>query len=305
MNKNVLIAFGGATVIALIVAIMLNAMLKSSPKPEEVAAAVVPKTQILFATQDIKPGQLLTAENITWKEWPETAVYPGIVTREGDKKPLEALSGRVIRPIISGEPVVKSALVKDSGGFLAAMLKSGTRAVAVNVSASTMAGGFINPGDYVDIVLTSRNHVTYESDDKMLENQMKRLINRNLEQYSAETILQNIKVIGIDQKAVKETGDKDADTAGKVGKTATLEVTPRQAEILSLAGQLGEISLVLRSLGDETILEKDQPTITDARLSQIYKELTDEIEKTEESSNIRRHNVRIYNGGDVIDTPVR
>jgi pilus assembly protein CpaB len=302
MNKNVLIAFGGATLIALVVALMLNAMLKGGHK-EEIAAAATPvvKTEILFATKEIKPGQLLAEDNITWKTWPQDAVYPGLVVREGDKKPLEALSGRVIRPIAEGEPVSKSALVKDSGGFLAAMLKPGTRAVAVTVSAATMAGGFINPGDYVDIVLTYRSHVTYESDDKALETRMRNLINRNLDQYSSNTILQNIKILGLDQKAVKERGDKDEDTSGKVAKTATLEVTPHQAEILALAGQMGEISLALRGLGDENIVEKDTPTVSDNRMSNIYKEITEEIEKT----GGRNSSVRINNGGNVAEVPVR
>lgn len=301
MNKNVLIAFGGATLIALVVALMLNAVLKGGHKKEEAAAAPVVKTEILFATKDIKPGQLLSEENITWKSWPQDAVYPGVVVREGGKKPLEALSGRVIRPIAEGEPVSKAALVKDSGGFLAAMLKPGTRAIAVNVSAATMAGGFINPGDYVDIVLTYRSHVTYESDDKALETRMRNLINRNLDQYSANIILQNIKVLGLDQKAVKERGEKDDDTSGKVAKTATLEVTPRQAEILGLAGQMGELSLALRGLGDEKVVEDDGPTITDNRMSNIYKEITAEIEKT----GGRNSSVRINNGGNVAEVPVR
>ncbi|MDB5490407.1 MAG: Flp pilus assembly protein RcpC/CpaB [Micavibrio sp.] len=301
MNKNVLIAFGGATLIALVVAIMLNAMLKGGHKAEETAAAPVARTEILFATAEIKPGQLLSEENIAWKTWPEDAVYPGVVVREDGKKPLEALSGRVIRPIAQGEPVVKSALVKDSGGFLAAMLKPETRAVAVTVSAATTAGGFINPGDYVDIILTSRSHVTYESDNKALETRMKNLINRNLDQYSSSTILQNIKVIGLDQKAVKERGEKDEDTAGKVAKTATLEVTPRQAEILALAGQMGELSLALRGIGDEKIVQQDAPTVSDNRMSNIYKEITEEIDK----AGGRHFSVHINNGGNVSDIPVR
>lgn len=304
MNRNVLIAFGGATLIALVVAIMLNAMLKGGHK-EDVAETPVAKTEILFATQEIKPGQLLSDENITWKAWPQEAVFPGVVVREGDKKPLEALSGRVIRPIAEGEPVMKSALVKDSGGFLAAMLKPETRAVAITVSAATMAGGFINPGDYVDIVLTSRSHVAYESEDKVLETRIRNLINRNLDQYSSTIILQNIKVIGLDQKAVKERGDKDEDTSGKVAKTATLEVTPHQAEILALAGKMGDLSLALRGLGDEKIVGQGMPTVTDNRMNPIYKEITAEIEQVQKDAGARRFNVRINNGGNVADVPVR
>jgi len=302
MNKNVLIAFGGATLIALVVAIMLNAVLKGGHKKEQVVEAI-PQTEILVASKDILVGQLLTAQNIKWKSWPENSTFPGTVKRSGkDQKALDALSGRVIRPIALGEPILKSALVKDDGGFMAAMLKPGMRAAALKVNAETMAGGFINPGDYVDIILTYRTGVSYNSDDKTVESRIKRIIDQNLDRYASETILQNIKVIGIDQKAVK----KSDDTAGKVAKTVTFEVTPHQSEILALAIQMGDLSLALRSLGDTVIIDPSaEPTVSDVRLSRIYKEIVKEVEKEEQSSGARRYNVRIYSGGAVTNVPVR
>lgn len=299
MNKNVLIAFGGATLIALVVAMMLSAVLKGGNKKEVVAE--VPKIEILVATKEIAVGQLLSAENIKWKMWSEDSVFPGTVTRSGDQKPLDALSGRVIRRIAAGEPVLKSALVKDDGGFMAAMLKPGNRAVGIKVNAQSMVGGFINPGDYVDVILTYRTKIRYGSEDKGMESHMKNLIDRNIDQYASETILQNIKVIGIDQKAVKEGGD----TAGKVAKTITLEVSQRQAETLALTEQMGDLSLSLRSLGDDKITQNDgQPTVSDMRISKIYKEITEEIEREKQRTGADRHNVRVYTGGSVDNVSV-
>jgi pilus assembly protein CpaB len=302
MNKNVLIAFGGATLIALVVAVMLNAMLKGGSKKEQVVE-VIPQTEILVASKPIEVGQLLSAQNIKWRKWPEDSVFPGTVQRSGkDQKVLDALSGRVIRPIAEGEPILKTALVKDDGGFMAAMLKPGMRAAAIKVNAETMAGGFINPGDFVDIILTYRTGVKYNSDDPAVEARIKRIIDSNIDQYASETILQNVKVIGTDQKAVK----KSEDTAGKVAKTVTLEVTQHQGEILALATQMGDLSLALRSLGDTTIIDPAaEKTISDARLSRIYKEIVKEVEKEEQSSGARRYNVRIYSGGEVTSVPVR
>lgn len=299
MNKNVLIAFGGAVVIALIVAMTMSAMLKGSKK-KEVVAEVKPAVQILVATTSIDAGALLTEKNVKWKSWPQEGTFPGTIQRKGKESPLEAAEGRLIRSVAMDEPVLKSAFVSDEGGFLAAMLQPGQRAVAVKTSARSMVGGFINPGDYVDVILTYSTRIDINSDDPVLRMEMQSVIEKNLNRYASETILRNIKVLGIDQKAIKEE-----ETGAKVGKTVTLEVDERGAEILALADQIGDISLSLRGLGDTDVSDSGQPTISDARLTRINKEISDELHKIAEASGAKRHNVRIYNGGVVTNLPTR
>jgi pilus assembly protein CpaB len=299
MNKNVLIAFGGAVMIALVVAMIMSAMLKGGKKKEVVAEAK-PAVQILVATTAIDAGALLTEKNVKWKTWPQDGTFPGTIQRKGKESPLEAAEGRLIRPVAMDEPVLKSAFVSDEGGFLAAMLKPGQRAVAVKTSARSMVGGFINPGDYVDVVLTYSTQIDVSSDDPALEMELKNIVEKNLNRYATETIMRNVRVLGIDQKAIKEE-----ETGAKVGKTVTLEVDERGAEILALADQIGDISLSLRGLGDTDVSDTGQPTVSDARLIKINKEVFDELHRVAEASGTKRHNVRIYNGGVVTNLPTR
>lgn len=299
MNKNVLIAFGGATLVALFVAMLLSAMLKGRQEEKQVVQEV-PKVQILVAAGPIAVGNLLTAENIKWKTWPEEAAYPGTVKRAEDKKPLESLSGRAIRPFAVDEPILTSGVVSNDGGFLAAALEPGYRAVAVSVSASTMAGGFINPGDYVDVMLTYTVSIPTANVDETVQPEIQRVIDENVSRYATETVLQNVKVLAVDQRTVK-----DEEASAKVGKTVTLQVTEREAQVVSLANEMGDLSLSLRALGDDTISDEKSPVVSDARIIRMNKELTERMNKVAETAGARQHNVRIYNGGDVTNLPTR
>jgi pilus assembly protein CpaB len=117
------------------------------------------------------------------------------------------------------------------GGFMAAVLPQGMRAVAIDITPESDAGGFILPNDHVDVILTRR--------DKWAEKV------GGVEKYISETILRNVRVLAVDQSIEDKEGQKVA-----VGKTITVELDPQQAEMLALARQLGTISLTLRSLLD-------------------------------------------------------
>ena len=162
-----------------------------------------------------------------------------------------------------------------------------------------MAGGFINPGDYVDVILTYRLSVSARSSDPVLQQEMTNVIDRNIDRYVSETVLQNVKVLGVDQKSFK-----DDESAAKVGKTATLEVDQRGAETLALAVQMGDLTLSLRPLGDKTP-NPEQPVVSDARLTKMKKEIYSELDEVVQTSGAQRHNVRVYNGGSVTNIPTR
>jgi pilus assembly protein CpaB len=114
-------------------------------------------------------------------------------------------------------------------GFMAAILPKGMRAVAVDITAVSSAGGFILPDDRVDVVLTRRER----SGPSGAENT------------ASDTILRNVRVLAVDQSV-----DEKADTKVILGKTATLELSEAQAETLEQAKQLGTVSLTLRSIRD-------------------------------------------------------
>lgn len=117
----------------------------------------------------------------------------------------------------------------NGSGFMAAILPSGMRAVSTEISPETGAGGFILPNDRVDVLL-SRRHRGGEG---------------NSEVVSSDIILSDVRVLAIDQTVEEKNGQKVV-----VGKTATLELKPKQAETLARSRQSGTLSLALRSLVD-------------------------------------------------------
>jgi pilus assembly protein CpaB len=195
----------------------------AAPKP--VAA---PSMQVLVARNALRTGQLIKPEDLRWQAWPQGAL-PQTYIIEG-KKPLTDFVGAVARISFRvGQPIADTDIVMPgSRGFLAAVLRPGLRAVSVPATATSAVSGFIYAGDRVDVLLTHT------------------LNGPNGQHAATETILRNARVIAMDQKLDFAPGDKP-----DVAKTATLELTAKQTEIVTLGVKMGELSLVLRSLQDE------------------------------------------------------
>ncbi|BCJ92034.1 Flp pilus assembly protein CpaB [Terrihabitans soli] len=200
-----------------------------APAPQVVQEAA-PTAEVLIAAQEIPMGSAVTAESLSWREWP-LAGAEGFITKSSQPEAINDIAGAIARqPIVQGEPIRMQKIVKaDGSGFMSAILPAGMRAVATEISAETGAGGFILPNDRVDVILTRK-------DDGGATGE---------EAFSSSTILTNVRVLAIDQATVEQDGQKVV-----VGRTATLELLPRQTEILALARQLGTMSLALRSLSD-------------------------------------------------------
>ena len=145
----------------------------------------------------------------------------------------EDLSGSIARGTFSaGEPIQEAKLIKANGsGYMAAVLPKGMRAISIEILPETAAAGFILPGDHVDVLLSRI--------DKMAS----KISGYDI--HVSETILRNVRVLAIDQTVEEKNGQKVV-----VGKTATLELAPRQTELLALGRQKGTLSLVLRSIVD-------------------------------------------------------
>jgi pilus assembly protein CpaB len=141
----------------------------------------------------------------------------------------------------AGEPVRDNKIIKAKGsGYMAAILPSGMRATSTEISPETGAGGFILPNDRVDVMLSRRDRET----EKMT----------GIESHIAETILTDVRVLAIDQLVQEKDGQRVV-----VGKTATLELTQRKAEVLAAARQMGTLSLTLRSIVDANSPNRDTP----------------------------------------------
>jgi pilus assembly protein CpaB len=200
-----------------------------------------PAVQVLVARTAIHTGQLVKPEDLRWQPWPQGNLPPSYIV-EG-KRPIGDFVGAVARSQFHvGEPIVESDIVMPgSRGFLAAVLKPGLRAVSIPATATSTVSGFIYAGDRVDVLLTHA------------------LIGQNGQHNATETILRNARVIAMDQKLDYTPGDKP-----DVAKTATLELTAKQTEIVTLAVKMGDLSLVLRSLQDPADEERDSASGEDA-----------------------------------------
>jgi pilus assembly protein CpaB len=227
-----------ARIVVLAVAVVaggLAALLagRSEKPPAPPPVAKIDTVEVLAAKGDILMGQVLTAADMDWQTWPASAAASVFITKSDNPDAIEKLAGSIARTQFApGEPLREAKLIKGNGsGFLAAMLPSGMRAVSTEITAETSAGGFILPNDHVDVILTRRDR---EGEKR-----------GSGETFTSDTILRNIKVLAIDQTIEEKDGQKVV-----VGKTATLELSSRQAETLVLSRQLGTLSLALRSLVD-------------------------------------------------------
>ncbi len=225
-----------ALVAAGLAAFLARSLVNDDQQPQAAAPQVVetPLAEVLVAATDISIGQRVGKSDITWQPWPEAAIVSSYVTRDVQPNALEVFAGAIARgPLLAGEPVTSGKLVSfENAGFMSALLSPGMRAVATKISPETSAGGFILPNDRVDVIVTMR----VRGGDA---------VEGGSGGFRSETLLTNVRVLAIDQ-TFKELEGKQV----VVGKTATLEVLPEQAEDFALAEAQGTISLSLRALAD-------------------------------------------------------
>jgi pilus assembly protein CpaB len=206
-------------------------------KPQ--AAPQVAGVQVLVAKRDLPIGTFLRPEHLRWQAWPETSLSPAYAV-EGKKK-VDDFVGSVVRlPVAEGEPITDGRVVSPgTSGFLAAVLRPGYRAVSVPVTMTSAISGFVFPGDHVDILLTHNLPMPVDG---------------GLERRAGGTVLRDIRVLALDQRVDVKPGE------AAVPRTATIEVTPKQSEIVALVVEMGKLSLSLRSLQrDEPLLPEDDP----------------------------------------------
>lgn len=275
-----------AVVLAGAAALLVKVFLEKQAQPvivqEEKPKGVA---NVLVASRTINPGEILSSKDVTWAEWPKslvedrmidenefvvpTATVPptqvGLVVRtedgaaapkvEGDEQqsaksgPADtAIVGAVARRrIFANEPISPDQLIQRGDKSIgSAVVSPGMRAVSIGINAASASGGFIAPGDYVDVMLSIEWKTGVdENGNKLPEGTALTLPDGDqMVKVTTETVLRNVKVLAIDQSLGRSAEDGPAD----VGKTATLEVSLADTEKLLTATKLGSISLVLRSM---------------------------------------------------------
>lgn len=214
----------------------LNSGGSSDPSPQVAEVEPVQKVKVLIASRTIGIGERLDPTTVMWQDWPEEAIRPEFITDERLPDAPQQMQGTISRfEIFEGEPIREAKLVRTGQGYLSAVIGKGMRGVSIEVSAESGAGGFIVPNDRVDVVLTQRSRTGDTS----------------------QTILNNARVLAIGKKLGEVgpnggggNGEQASPEAFENNTIATLELTPRQAEAIINASQVGQLSLVLRSIID-------------------------------------------------------
>src|SRR5580698_84581 len=212
----------------------------SSNKPQSAEPVAQLQTiDVLVAKVDIGLGQTVAPDNMQWQTWPAATASNNFIRRNDRPDATTQIAGSIARaPFIAGEPIREQKLVKANGsGFMAAILSSGMRAVSIEISPETGAGGFILPNDRIDVILSKRE----KNPDR-----------QGVETVQSETVLTNIRVLAIDQAPKEREGQNSV-----VGRTVTLELKPEQAETLARVRQSGTLSLALRSIADVNVVESN------------------------------------------------
>ena len=226
--------------------------------PDKIVA--VQSTEVAVAVRDLPTGTVLKESDLKWAPWVASA-DTGFMIVKG-KANLADFTGAVVRDgFRAGDPIMSSRIAHSRDqGFLAAVLTPGMRAISISLSPTAQVAGFIFPGDRVDVILThsfSRKDVPYMSERRI-----------------SETILQNVRVLALDQRSDNQSNDP------KVSQLATLEVSKKDAERLALAidmatgpGDKATLMLALRSLAIDEVQGKtaeDQTPTWDSDVSHSY-----------------------------------
>jgi pilus assembly protein CpaB len=222
---------------------------------------------VLVLSGDVPMGATL-GNNISWEKWPADGINANFITRANEPDALEKLRGSVARvAMYAGEPLRRSKLIGEGQSFMSSILPSGRRAVATSIAADTSAGGFILPNDFVDVIMTRRSDSSGSGTGGFV----------------TETILKNIRVLAIDQTIQEDEEGKKT----RVGQTATLELTPQQAEIITAAQQMADrLTLSLRPITDTN------------------EKITDQADYLV-SGNGRRGTVRLIKSGEISEVGAR
>lgn len=219
-----------------LVTMMAAYMLLPAPEPAPVSVVQEPvparTVEVLVAATDLPLGNSISVNDLRWIGWPMDNVPANVIRKEEAATVDKEIVGALVRSsFFANEPIRREKLIRaDGSGFLAAVLPSGKRAIAIAIdrSGNSTAGGFVLPNDRVDIIKTGRQDQQSSA-----------------ESFTIETILTNIRVLAIGPNTQDRNGEKVI-----VGETATLELDPRQVETVTLAQKSGSLSLALRSLAD-------------------------------------------------------
>lgn len=235
MQKKALLLLLIALIMGGLATILVNTLL-TQEVAERAEESVIQTRKVLVAASDLKTGMRLDKLTVKQVDLPvenlPEGAFSNVDTLLGEKPPI------VIRKMNKNEIILPYKLSPQGArGGLPPKIPEDRRAITIEVSEISGVAGFILPGTFVDVLLTSK-------------------IGQRNEQLATRTLMQNIRVLGVDQLSSE---DKDEP---KVVNAVTMEVTPREGKKLALAQEVGQLTLLLRNEIDASLLVKDLVTIS-------------------------------------------
>ena len=240
MKVRPLIVLALALFLAAAAVIIARNWMLSQATREGAAVEQASTVKLVVAAAPLKFGDRLVKENLRFIDWPAGNVP------EGTFKSVEELlepQPRVALQTIQPNELILAAKVTGPGqrASLSAVITTGMRAMTIRVNDVLGVAGFVLPGDRVDIMLT-REIVK--------------------DQPITDVLLQNVKVLGIDQRSDQEENKPD------VAKAVTIEVTPEQAQKITLAATVGTLSLALRDVSNVELAKVKPVSIKDLGITE-------------------------------------
>ena len=246
--------------IAAIGAVVFKVLYSNATKPAQAAQIVTDRVRV--AAADLPQGLLLRETDLSWKAVPHDSVPSGALI----DTPASGtdFKGSVLRHEVTANAIIVSSdtLSPSSPGFLAAALKPGMRAVSVGIDDVSGNAGLIQPGDFVDLLLTQQI-------DSVGGNTAGHT-------YSSETVVSRVRVLAVGSEYQRPKSDSEAN---EHARTVTLEVLPQTAQVVSVASRLGSLSLALRSfaVSDRSQIEGSsavvEPTLPPVYSNQVSRAL--------------------------------
>jgi pilus assembly protein CpaB len=278
---------GAIVVILALLAAGFTALIAKAWLDRQEPAATTPLAtlDVMVVARNVAAGTPLQNDDLRYEPWPANLASPRLVTRQGKEDTRATYVGQIARRALSeGEPFSSEATARrENSGLMVAMLNPGMRAVSIAITNPTAVSGFITPGDPVDVIVASDLSRAIEGEHPAATEKLLR--------YSAETILTDIRVLAIDQQYTRTP-----DGGVVQGKTATLEVTSKQAEILTVAGLLGTMQLVLHGKSDARP-PQDQTFSGDVEISAALRSLVSKRPVTKDGRPAPMPGVQVNRAG--------
>lgn len=227
--KSLFLVLGAIVVAAIVRVVVISATRQTAP--------VVVTEKVRVAAADLPMGLLMRDADLDWKTLPVSEL-PQNAIEENAPGAVEVKGALLRHAVAAGTPLTADDVILPSApGFLAATLKPNMRAASVAVDDVSGNAGLIQPGDFVDLLLTQQMTGRTDSPDLSV---------------SSETVVEHVRVLAVGSEIQRPKDPNAPPDPNNRARTVTLEVTPRMAEVVAVAARLGSLSLSLQSFATDS-----------------------------------------------------